>query len=787
MYWTIQGPACFLLILFKAFKGNIMSNQNTFFARDTKEIIDSLLIKHIGLDEVKNNLNAIEKMSEVLIKLEQVPFGSAIIELTMSSSKRIVMIAKSPSMHPAYIIVNKVIAGVDDPFSVDVKYFDANVDIAEQVREIHNNSRFMSLDNMFEYGLVDTLDGYRFNINKIKNVEKQLKEINDCHGLITSHDIIIENNDIHIEDNIIEDDIRELVKTYISTYNNVSESITNKVKKFETVLKCEKLENAVAFNEISNLCASGSETSFSKVEKVVNIGNSRHALIKSYEFSKGRAYSTNGGLVTIKKSYVVFNPDAKSLQRMGNSYFSSGFRYYNIQYSLPYNYVDEGRLVVSPGGSYSASGGMIGPDPKVDPEHLAHLKEDFSNLIKTVLEGNISTRNSLINDPQLTTIYGIRPSDYAKESSLPLNGYLNFLKSMVDDYKFIIMKQKADGENIRVTENITYDHANSRLSYKDFSVQFDNDEMMKDRMYKLASTFQRDYIKSNESEEKILDNMMCTIFTNIRSRIFSPMNFSFNVILNNDVTVIVKKEGSFTYLNDIRFNKNEVVDLLSEITCYRNQVTASNFIASVGKVGLSVYMGITTGYRVEERLYRFKKVGRGKYNLIIDDVQINITGKKLLNELYNGRRIMIRKKEIDKLVYNASSPMEYIKYKLIIDDSYRIFMEKSKEYLNEKIAETGSQKIIYHDAHLKKRMDGVLLTGTSGNTYVIAYDLNESLVYMNPIAHDNHYIDGKYICMVDQSSIKSTIGYDSVISKILALKNDSIISSKIYNLDEELN
>ena len=87
--------------------------------------------------------------------------------------------------------------------------------------------------------------------------------------------------------------------------------------------------------------------------------------------------------------------------------------------------------------------------------------------------------------------------------------------------------------------------------------------------------------------------------------------------------------------------------------------------------------------------------------------------------------------------------------------------------------------------------------GLSGNRYIVAYDKINSYVFMNAELVTTEdvaifkeekeiYKEGKYICMVDQSNIKSNFGYDTVIAKLLALKNDSIIAESIYNLEEEL-
>ena len=131
----------------------------------------------------------------------------------------------------------------------------------------------------------------------------------------------------------------------------------------------------------------------------------------------------------------------------------------------------------------------------------------------------------------------------------------------------------------------------------------------------------------------------------------------------------------------------------------------------------------------------------------------------------------------------------------MIDKSYQLFIDKSSNFLNKKIEDVGAEKVTYVDENQGKVYDGIKVVGTSGKTYVIAYDLKESFVFMSPDEQDVNphssetvlYKGGSYICMIDQSKMKATVGYDTVVSKLLSLKNDSVIASTIYNLEDELN
>jgi hypothetical protein len=116
------------------------------------------------------------------------------------------------------------------------------------------------------------------------------------------------------------------------------------------------------------------------------------------------------------------------------------------------------------------------------------------------------------------------------------------------------------------------------------------------------------------------------------------------------------------------------------------------------------------------------------------------------------------------------------------------FKEKSRKFLDKKVEDVEGEYCTYLPERKKKPLEAVKLTGLSGNEYIVAFDAKDSFVFISPQKKEEneYYSDGKYICMVDQSNIKSNIGYDTVISKLMALRNDSLIAGTIYNLDEEL-
>jgi hypothetical protein len=333
------------------------------------------------------------------------------------------------------------------------------------------------------------------------------------------------------------------------------------------------------------------------------------------------------------------------------------------------------------------------------------------------------------------------------------------------------------------------------------------------------------YRDNTRSEQEILDELISNTFKYLASRLESKQIESIDIPININGTISLKitgkpsvrrkktedetegkvlSVGRMYYINDQRFNKNELVIVLKEMICYRDQKQADKFIENVGKLGLSVYIGITTGYEVNfstrrdeesniNRIFKFKKLtGRSSYQLLLDNTSIPIKGKKLIGLLYEkfiGENPPNFLSKIPTIIHEScQSSLEYLKYKILIDSTYDKYKTNAKEFLNKKVTDLGASHVKYNNQRSRKIMDAIYVTGASGRHYVIAYDFKDSFVFMDPVVDsgENTFKDGKYICMIDQSNIKSNISFDTVVSKLMALKNDSSIAHTIYNLQDEL-
>jgi len=475
---------------------------------------------------------------------------------------------------------------------------------------------------------------------------------------------------------------------------------------------------------------------------------------------------------------------------------------------IPYNLIDKDRLILACRTKKFEWNIFVSPDPKVDVNYKETFEKDINDYLKRTCNKLDGTDTTYIYDEAVQgLLYYSTFITNAKHSNANIKGiplYLKAMKDMLDEYNYVIKKNKATGSDVTITDNIKYNHEKGRISYNDFSIEID-DEMLKADLYETFNAHLIKYYRNESTEQEILDNITYTVFISLQRRINNNRsNFSITIKINDVVEINLKarkseKNGAiFYYLNNKRFNKNEIITLLREMTCYRNATEATAFISNISRLGLAVYIGITTGYEVKiskdkNQVFKFRKLkGRANYQLILDGTDVPIKGKKLITLLYNdfiGEYVNNFKNKIPEYIYECTgSAVEYLKYKALIDSSYEAFKEKSHEFLRKKIKDMDAKETKYYNKKARKVFDAIYVEGTSKNKYIIAYDTKNSYVFMAPEYDEaeKRYGEGKYICMIDQSNIKSNISYDTVIAKLMALKNDSSIAHTIYNLEEEL-
>lgn len=776
---------------------------NTIWVGDEKDLFDQLIFGSITPDEFRNNQGIIKDFSEVIDKVTKMENGYALMTIDIKKIRNIVIITPgdptSSWRSGGYrIFSNTITTDMENPvqFKLHELKDDPKYNIAPYLEQLGKTPLYRSgyYEDFISLAVVQTLNGYSLNLTKINEIVEMCEEAQNTNTITGLPSI--ESSRAH---------------KFYPTFKNIDDhiqSINDRVKrrltKFVEGLKCKELD-AGDINKGGGAFAAETPvrptlTCYGEITEVITTNNKRVAKVMMYDFNKQGI----NNISCVEKIFISYKKPGSArgmsddIKPFRDSYMANWRGYTAASWItdyLPYNFMDKGRRIAFLGKEARMSHVILSADPKVKP--LDTFEDDIKQVITDGSKDGISVNDTMIryfDDKKNNKV--MRLSDYINSSYVDAQTYMKFLKMMVDEFKYMIKRQKSTGEDVKITDEIVYSHEDGTIRYKDFSISTTS-EAAKQAIYRQCSDNSIEYFRKKITEQEIIDAVMEAFFYQLRVSVEGwGSDLDIGIKLNDAVDIHITRGGgnNFTYINGQRFNKNEVVPVIKEMTCYRDQETADKFIKMIGKLGLSVYIGITTGYQASDRIYRFKKEKRARYTLIIDDVEVHVKGKKILNYLYNymnGNAGYGGIQKLDEMIFSAcDNPYDYIKYKFLIDQSYKVFMERSKEFLNKKVEEAKGEFVKYNDPNRRKVLDGIKVKGSSGRSYVIAYDSQESFVFMAPVkqsGEENTYTKGTYICMIDQSSIKSNIGYDTVISKLLSLKNDSVIASKIYNLEEELN
>lgn len=759
---------------------------------DPVTLMDSLLSYKIDSTTFIENETLVKTLCDAIDNLIKKEQGYTLLSVSVSTSSSIKLITKQN--HRLYNIHSWTYASkIDKPISITINE-EGNDDLEEWMEKatVDNKIQRRMCNELWSYLITESLTGVAVNkknvLDHCKFLKQHEKEYKGSRGT-PKFDIAFK---------IYDDFIKQL--------DTVSKDIRTTILDYSSRLDCDKLKVNIKQDAIHI------EPFFvvAEIVKVKEVNNVRTYQVDCSKINK----SDINGITMISNRLAGVKSDTVNYKAIGNLAIVEVKDYYNsgplhIVSQIPYEFIDEGRLIVfvCRGNFWNA---IIGPDPRSSTEEpVANITRILEQYIDTVLKRTAEVSAS-IKDKDNTYLAENYASTILKENPdiKPLQLHMKSIKRMLDEFNYIVKKEKAKGQDVTITDKVKYNHERGEVSYNDFSFAV-NDELIKNEFMNVFNHYVVEYYRGNLTEEQILNDILSKIFTSISNRLgaYSQENTIMNIKLNNAVDVKLeirtsKSLSKLIYINDQRFNKNEAVTVLKEMTCYRSQAEADMFIKNIGKIGLSVYIAISTGYEVEfknknnqeesvKRIFKFRKhKGRSNYSLILDTIEIPIVGKVLINTLYSrfiGESVSDFEQKVPKLIMNSvSSSLEYAKYKFLIDSTYTAFQKNSMDFLTKKVNDVGGSFCKYYNASNHKLLDAITVKGTTGNTYIITYDKTNSWVFINPTFKEDKYEGGKYVCMIDQSNIKSNIGYDTVIAKLMALKNDSVIASKIYNLKEEI-
>ena len=790
------------------------------YCYETISLLDRILGFKLDSQEFITNEKIISKIGTEVDRLNSIKEGYTLFSVTKDLDRNLILILKKDS---SYILYSwKLKESIEKKIDVEVHETSTSNALFEFIHSNHYTAREIIVSSC----IVETMNGFNINISAGKvfsDFRNSGKIDSTSRSLLT--------------DKLFVDPIKIARKTILHLNAYVKkqvEVVNNFIKKYDEIPFIIRQDpNKINTNNML----------IAEIKTVKEIGGKRHHAIEwvnldkiSTNLSTGKyisschptTTSSNVNIIQFKSCYVFTTSTRYESSR-------TVFNTTNFE-RLPYNLIDEGRILIAYRVGEFDWRCIISPDPKVDSNFKETLEENLKDLISQEFDHSFDISQSYIqlNDSghMFYNTYLDKKNDtyedeeekfnrINKECINPMQLKLKTIKKMCDEYNYLVKKKKAIGEDITVTDKIKYNHSEGKISYNDFSIAI-NDDYIKAKLYETFQEKLIEYYRNETSEQVILDSLINKIFNALGQRLDTKQTDTIDIPIKLNEVIDLKitgkpsirrkkteneteghiiSVGKMFYINDQRFNKNELLVVLKEITCYRNQEEADAFINNIGRLGLSVYIGITTGYEVntsnivekpQNRIFKFKKLkGRSNYQLLLDNTSISIKSKKLISLLYEnfiGDNPPNFNNKIPQYIFDScESTIEYLKYKVLIDSTYEKYKDNAKAFLNKKVEDLGGKHATYFSKKSRKKLDAVYLTGSSGRNYIVAYDSKDSFVFMDPEAgEDGIYQEGKYICMIDQSNIKSNISFDTVVSKLMALKNDSSIAHTIYNLQEEL-
>jgi len=744
-----------------------------------KELIDFLISGNVTPEEVVQSEKVLEEFGKVVDELETMTTGYILMSIGIDKKKRAILLMVEPKTYYKYTIVTiDLPVAFDEPFSFKIEEINKEYNLVAELTKIKEKCKRGHMIPE-ELMIVETFSGYKLNIQRLRELSAIFNSADDSAKTITGKEL---EDPTVVEFKAISDQYDAKVIATLELNNKRINKFVEELKigsNLKSNVKFEDIKQATEFNLATPIL------NYAVIDKVLKINDTRYAIITKYAKFKDR--------ITKMTEIVIKDPTdiSREFTAYPKHYVIDSYRFDFDR--VPYNLLDEGRVFLGPtNNSATVTKMFAGMDPRLKEYDKDAVTEALLDDV-VARGGTVTATEAFIQDKDnKKLVQNLNLSRYSRASSVTIQEYLKYIKIMSEEYLYMVKNIKSSGSDVKITENISFDFVNSILKYNDFSLKIE-DEQIKQRVYEQSSDASIIYFRGEKNEQETMDSILYDFYTAVKDKVMwsRTAEWECKFTFNNCTPISISKKGNLTYINGQRYNKNEIINVIKEVSCFRDGPAAAKFIETIGRLGLSVYIGVTTGYQIKDRLYRFKKLkGRSNYNMYVNDAVINIQGKQMLNKLYeacftfkNGSP-----NQIDKLVYDSvASKSDYIKYKLLIDKSLEEFTKKSKEFLEQRVKETESQFTEYMDVHRNTVLEGIFVTGISGNTYVICYDKKNSYVFMNPTkTSEGKYTEGKYICMIDQSAIKSTISYDTVISKILALRNDSVMTNNIYNLKDEL-
>lgn len=259
---------------------------------------------------------------------------------------------------------------------------------------------------------------------------------------------------------------------------------------------------------------------------------------------------------------------------------------------------------------------------------------------------------------------------------------------------------------------------------------------------------------------------------------------------------IEDRDNNYTYVNDIRINKGEIIKVLKRTICFNDVKDYNKLLSEVSKCSIRIHNAINNGIIIQ---YYSKYVGGYRYssnqdniNVRIDDninVRIDVkrksgkhfiilsdteeVGIKNINNLLALQERGSEQRDfnyITKVYLKSTNGKKEDVFFLISKgiENYKLAIKRSEEMLSQTIERLNIKRI--KTTINGTEQEGYIVVGKSKKQYFVDDDLK---VY--------DYPSMKYVCIVERSR-SDGVGKDRLISRLYALSNDALMTEQISTL-----
>jgi hypothetical protein len=465
--------------------------------------------------------------------------------------------------------------------------------------------------------------------------------------------------------------------------------------------------------------------------------------------------------------------------------------------SAQYNYVDLGRFVIAQGtdseyhsSRYSASIEYF-LDDSFDISALSNIKKlypgmNFDDLIRGVYRG-VSTnteplvQTSAINDHYLPLI--IRESKRQKDQELIKAVNSSFKSNLSTSKKLVLNEMEI------LNEKVTY--AGQVIQVTDYVKNGKSFEPA------IIDNFFSQYMKNNHRANISLilfDDIVEAILTYLDDTINDSNTCSFKLTLGN-LTAIVEKtsktgtsgitQGRLT-INGIRINLREGKEVLEHLLCFSKPSEFEKFLTDVSGCSLAIHSLVAEGMEVSYRDSFLEKTVNYMFHLERIDRKNYLKGIKK-DERYKIKNINSFASKF-RNAYSIEHILQYLNdeklFETIPAPRVAALMKKANEV--HLAALERSKKLLADTIEMLdvKETNIELEEGRGGySSQVPVYEVKgeKRTYYIKKNGnHDVYTENRRRLCIVDKSL--DIVGKDKLVSRMLAVANDSRVSDKIHTL-----